>query len=181
MQFRILIRIVLLSAALAVPLGAQEIDQGSDKPVTKREVRVTLRLAPETLEGIEAANKELIEKIRERSVDFALTREEEWSLSLQDASDELIQTIHDALPPEERERLLKRVQQDGLYLTFLANQSRPDANSRLIAVAAGKEFLQRYRNDGTVRDKIALLEKAVPALERSIPRRVTPTRGRRRN
>jgi len=166
---------------LALPLAGQETGRKPASPVSIREVRVSLRLAVQTPEGIELENKLLIEKIRDRSVDFALTREEEWSLQLQDASDELIETIRNALTQEEREQLLKKTRQEGLYLTFIANQSRPDANSRLIAVAAGREFLQRYRNDQNVREKVAMLQRTLPALERSIPRMRTPARGRRRN
>jgi len=182
MQFRILIRLVLLSIALAVPFAAQELEHESQNPVTKREVRAYLRLSPETDEGIEKTNKRLIGEIKERGVDFALSKEEEWSMQLQDASDELIETIRNAVSPVERERMIRNDEKDGLYLTFSRNYTRTDPNSRLIAVAAGKEFLRRFRSDQTVRDKVAFLDKAIPSLERSIPRMVTPVvRGRRRN
>ena len=182
MQFRFLMCLVLLSSAFAVPLAAQETEERPQRPVTKREIRVSLALSPETEEGIEDTNKELISKIKERGVDFALSREEEWSLQLQDASEELIRAIRDALPAEAREQLLKKTEQNELYSAFSRNYTRTDPNSRLIAVAAGKEFLRRYRNDTDVSDKVAFLQRTIPGLERSIPRMVTPVvRGRRRN
>jgi hypothetical protein len=182
MQFRFLVCLVLLSSAFAVPLAAQETEERPQRPVTKREIRVSLALSPETEEGIEDTNKELISKIKERGVDFALSREEEWSLQLQDASEELIRAIRDALPAEAREQLLKKTEQNELYSAFSRNYTRTDPNSRLIAVAAGKEFLRRYRNDTDVSDKVAFLQRTIPGLERSIPRMVTPVvRGRRRN
>ena len=166
MKFQILIRCAVLSIAFAVPLAAQE--EAQEKPVTKREVSVSLRLAPDSPEGIEDTNKELIEQIKERGVDFALSFEEEWSLQLQDASDELIETIRKALTPQERERRLKRTEQLGFYNMFLNNYARPDLTSKRIAVIAGREFVQRYKGDAEAAEKVRLVEQNLPSLERSI-------------
>lgn len=166
MKLKILIRFVLLSIALAVPVAAQ--DEVRESPVTKREVAAYLRLAPDTPEGIEEANHELIEEIKERGVDFALSFEEEWSLHLQDASQELIETIRKAMSPQEREKRLRRTEQLGFYNMFLTNYSRPDLTSKRIAVTAGREFIQRYKGDPEAAEKIRLVEQNLPALERSV-------------
>lgn len=175
-MFRILVRCVLLSIAFAVPLSAQ--DEEREDPVTKREVGAWLRFAPDTPAGIEEANQELIDAIKARGVDFVLSPVEEWSLQLQDASDELIKTIREAHEPEERERLLKRSAQQGISNAFLTNYKRPDLTSRSIAVAAGREFIHRYKNDADVRDIVELMQKSLPTLERSIRGMSRPARGR---
>lgn len=168
----------LLSIALAIPAAAQEDDH--DPPVTKREISVSLRLAGDLPENLEKTNRELIEEIRDRGVNFALSTEEEWALQLQDASPELIVAIREALAPAERQAVLDNTQRDGLYNAFMTNRGREDVASKQIAIASGKEFIRRYRSDPSQANTIRLMERTIPTLERSVrtPIRITPSRRR---
>jgi hypothetical protein len=169
----LLLTLLSLGYALGQPAGSDEV-----KPVRIQEVRRALRVTPQTPEQIEKTNQELILAIKARGVNFALSEAEEWALGLEEASDELIQTIREALTSEERERLLKVREQEGLYYTFVNNYAQADVNSKLAAIEAGKEFVRRFRNDPNVAEIVAYLQRAVPALERSV--RFTQRPGRPR-
>lgn len=166
MRLRFRIGSLLLGLAAAMSINAQESAEPSR--VTIQQIRRALRFTPETTELISRTNKELIEAVKARGVDFALSKEEEWALGLMNASDELMETIRESLSTDERERLLMIREQEGLYQTFVNNYSRNDVVSRRLAAEAGREFVRRYRNDANVAQIVAFLQRAVPALERSI-------------
>lgn len=181
MRLRFLIGSLLFGLASAMPAGAQGPGHDEPKPVSIPEIRRALRYTPETPEEIEKTNRELIEAVKARGIDFALSAEEEWALGLQEASDELIETIREALSPEERERLLKIREQEGLYNTFVNNYARNDLTSRRIAIDAGREFVRRYRTEPNVAEIVAFMQRTVPVLERSIRTFIRPVpTGRRR-
>lgn len=166
MRFKLLIGSLLFALATTVQVNAQESEV--PKPVTIHQIRRALRFTPETIEQVERTNRELIRAIKERGVDFALSKEEEWSLTLQNASDELVKAIRSAISAEEHERLLKIREQEALYYAFVNNYSQNDVTSRRIAADAGREFVRRYQGDANVAEIVAFLQRAVPALERSI-------------
>ncbi len=177
MRLRFVIGSFLFSLAAATNFFAQ-IELAN--PVSIQQIRWALNHTPETPEQIRKTNAELIEAIRSRGVNFVLSPEEEWALSLRDASVELIETIRNATPVEERERLLLIRGQQGLYDTFVNNYTRPDATSRQIAVDAGKEFVRRYGRDANVAEIVAYLQRAVPMLERALRYTERRSRGRPR-
>jgi hypothetical protein len=185
MRLRFLIGSLLFGLASAMLAGAQGPGPEEPKPVTIQQIRRALRFTPETPEHIEKTNNELIQMIKARGVDFALSKEEEWALTLQNASDDLVEAIRAAVSAEEHERLLKVREQEGLYYAFVNNYARNDVTSRRIAVDAGREFVRKYRGDANVAEIVSFLQRAVPALERSIrymDRPAAPVRvpGRRR-
>lgn len=185
MRVRLLIGSLLFAVATSMPSIAEGLASEEPEPVTIQQVRRALRFTPETSEQIEKTNKELIAAVKARGVNFALSKEEEWALSLQNASDELVETIRRAVSAEEHERLLKIREQEGLYNEFVNNYARNDVTSRRIAADAGREFVRRYRDDTNVAEIVAFLQRAVPALERSIRFMdrpvVAPARRRRTN
>jgi hypothetical protein len=176
MRLRFLIGSLLSTLVLAVCATAQGPAQEEPKPVRIQDIRRALRVTPQTPEQIGKTNRELIAAVKARGVNFALSKEEEWALGLEEASDELIKTIREALSGEERERLLKIREQEGLYFAFVNNYAQADIGSRQLAIAAGREFVRRYRDDPNVAEIIAYLQRAVPALERSIRFMQRPTR-----
>ncbi len=177
MRRRFLIGSLLLSLLAATHIFAQKDDEN---PVTIQQIRWALNHTPEVPEQIQKTNQELIEAVRRRGVNFVLSAEEEWALSLRNASDELVETIRTATPAEERGRLLMIREQKGLYDTFVNNYSRNDVSSKRIAVDAGKEFVRRYSNDANVAEIVAFLKRAVPALERMLRYLDRQPRGRPR-
>lgn len=181
MKPSVLIAGALVIIALAIPAAGQK--GVTERPVTKREVSVSLRLTLDTPEELEKTNDELIEAVKKRGVDFALSPEEEWAFKLQDANDELLAAIRGAFSPEERQRQLNVRDQQALYNTFLVNRGRDDVASKQIAVTAGKEYLKRFRNAPGVSQNVRLIETTLPSLEISIRRNIQPVRtpSRRRN
>lgn len=181
MLFKILIGCLLLSIGLLMPISAQELTPNANGPVTSDEVSTILSRSPQTPEAIEKTNRELIAAIESRSVDFALTKEQEWSLKLLEASDELIEAIRTALTPEEREWKLKIAEQERLYYAFANNYKINQIESRREALEAGKEFIRRFSDDEWVGDIVIYMKRAIPQLERSIRflERSVRTRGRK--
>lgn len=180
MRLRFMIGSLFLMLLPAIPIVGQPTQHSASDPVTIQQIRWALNHTPEIPEQIQKTNQELIAAIASRGVNFVLSPEEEWALTLRDASDELIKAIRNATPPEERERLLSIREQEGLYYTFVSNYARNDVTSKRIALDAGKEFVRKYRNDANVAEIISYFQRAVPALERSI-RFMTPrSRGRPR-
>lgn len=180
MQHIFLIGSLLLVPLLLVLAGSPVSAQAEVKPVRISEIRRALRFTPQTPSQIEMTNRALIDAIKLRGINFALSAEEEWALTLEEAGVELLQAIRDALPDQERERLLKVREQEGLYYAFANNYSQADVGSRLVAISAGREFIRRYRDDANVADIVTFLQRAVPALERSIRTVRRPSRGRPR-
>jgi hypothetical protein len=181
MRLRFLIGSLLVTLLPAVHALGQ-VEHEEQAPVTIQEIRRALTHTPEIPEQLQKTNLDLIEAINSRGVDFVLLPEEEWALTLRDASPELIETIRKATPPEERDRLLKIKEQEGLYYAFVNNYSLNDVASRRIAIDAGREFVRRYGSDANVAEIVAFFQRAVPALERSLRFIRRPSRGRpRRN
>lgn len=181
MRLRFLIGSLLATFPLLVCAVAQPPAPDEPKPVRIQEVRRALRFTLQTPEEIEKTNQELIAAIEARGVNFALSEAEAWALGLEEASDELLKTIREALTPEERERLLKVREQEGLYYTFLNNHSQADVNSKQVAVNAGREFLRKYSGDPNVTEMVTYIQRALPALERSIRFARPSSRARPRN
>ncbi len=180
MRLRFLIGSLLFGSTVVVCATGPAAAQIEPKPVRIQEIRRALRVTPQIPEQIEQTNRELIAAIKARGVNFALSKEQEWALSLEEASDELLRTIREAVSDEERERLLKVREQEGLYYAFANNFAQADVNSRLVAIAAGREFVRKYSSDPNVREIITFIQRAVPALERSVRSMQRPVRTRSR-
>jgi hypothetical protein len=174
MQFRNLMRLVLLSIAFAVPAAAQ-IDL-KNRPVTKREIKVSLGMANEIPAQVNRVNKELIAAIKKRGVNFVLSKYEEWVFQLQDASDELIKSIREAMSEEERARRLDETEREKLYYSFMLNHTRTDRASQQIALTSGREYVRRYKGKSGEAQNISLMERTLPTLERSVRRSTRRTR-----
>jgi hypothetical protein len=173
---------MLMSIVLTIPAVGQ-IDL-KRRPVTKREITVSLSLANELPAQVLRVNKELIAAIKERGVNFALSKYEEWALQLQDASDELIKTIREAMSPEERARRLDESEREKLYYSFMLNHTRSDPTSQQIALTSGREFVRRYKGRPAEAQNIAIIERSLPALESAVRRsyrRVRTAPARRRS
>ena len=180
MRLRFSVGSLLFSFSVAVCTTVGQIPD-DPRPVRIQEIRRALRVTTQTPEQIEKTNRELIEAVRTRGVNFALSKEQEWALGLEEASEELLKAIREAVPEQERQRLIKAREQEGLYYAFANNYSQSDINSRLVAIAAGREFVRRFRDDPNVAEIVAYLQRAVPALERSIRLIQRPVRTRPRS
>lgn len=181
MRFSILVQLVLVTIALATQSAAQ-IDL-KNRPVTKREITVSLGMADEIPAQVKRVNMELIAAIKKRGVNFVLSRYEEWALQLQDASDELIKTIREAMTEEERARLLNEKEREKLYYSFMLNHTRTDAISQQIALTSGREYVRRYKGKPGEAQNVSAIERALPSLESAVRRsyrriRTAPVRRR---
>jgi hypothetical protein len=177
-------RCLLLIIVLVVPLIAQEQKPDGAEPVTKDEIRSLLEASQDSPEAIEQSNRELLAAVRARGVDFALSKEEEWSLDLLEASDELLEAIRAALSQEERELRLKIAELKRLYYQFANNYRKLDIASQTAALEAGKEFVRRFGEDKRLKDIVAYMTRTIPQLEsmvRNLTRRTLPTVVRRNN
>ena len=155
--------LVLLLAAAAI--CAQTADTG---PVTKSEVLSALEAARESGDLLGKANTDLVAAIAKRGVDFVLTAEEEWQLSMRDASVELLNAIRDAVDPKEREARINADRQQRLYNEFAANYNSNDLTSRRAALNAAREFVSLYTNDGNVAEIVTFMQRNLPRLEQSV-------------
>ena len=165
MQYRTLLRLFLLLNVFAALNFAQPKPEG---PVTLAEVRSMLTRAEDSDKLVASTNRELIAAIEERGVDFVLTPEEEWALQLREASDELIEAIRSAVNPAERAFRLRVAKQEGLYLAFAQNFSRPDLTAKNTALNAGREFIAEYSDDPNVAQIVTFIQRQLPSLERSV-------------
>lgn len=167
MRSVLLITLILFSTA-GIAL-CQDIDTAiQERPLTRREVRRWLTVTQHDAELSAQANQELIELIQRRGVEFALSREEEWAFKLLEATDELLEAIRDGMPDGQRRAILDVSVKKDLYTTFTSNFSRSDLFSRKTAYEAGKEFVERFRNDPSVKDQVNFITRLLPQLERTI-------------
>ena len=167
MRFGNQIGIFLLVAALVVGASAQG-RSVSESPVTRGEVRQWLTATEDDPEQSEQANRELIEEIERRGVNFVLSHEEEWAFGLLEATDELLVAIRDAVPAAQREALLRAAAQQRLYAAFMSNYTRTDLLSRRTALDAGKESIARFQNDPAVKTNFTFISRQLPNLERIV-------------
>ncbi|MGE3170965.1 MAG: hypothetical protein AB7G18_18920 [Pyrinomonadaceae bacterium] len=181
MGFRILLFAGLVSIIFAVRASSQPADDGV-RPMSKADIRRAFRPAFDSEEEIRRTNQTLIQAVRSRGVDFVLSREEEWSLRLRDASDELIAAIRDAVPENEREARLRQREQESLYNTFATTFSQNDLNSKRTALSAANRFVEAYGDDPSLSEIVRFMKRSMPGLERSIRilERPVRSRGRRR-
>lgn len=167
MRFGGLVRCLLLGVAFAMPLIAQG-KSDAPGPVTKLEIRSLFEASQDHPETIEQTNRELLAAVKARGVDFVFSKEEEWSLSLLDASEELLEAIREGLPADEREWRLKVAEQTRLYYDFANNYRKYDIQSRVIALEAGKEFVRLYQGDEALREIVDYMNRTIPQLERTV-------------
>jgi len=165
MQYRNLLCLFLLPLVIVVAAQAQSEPKN---PVTLSELRRSLS-AVETSEAlIEPTNRELIAAVKARGVDFVLTPEEEWTLKLREASDELIAAIRGAIDPAEREFRLNVRRQQDLYTAFATNYKGLDLASRQAALTAAREFVGLYAKDPNVAEIVTFMQRNLPRLEQSV-------------
>ncbi len=164
---RLIIAVALLTVSPAVFSQTTGTEKPRD-PVTRNEVRRWLAYTQDNVELSAEANRDLIAEIERRGVNFALSHEEEWSFTLLEASDELLEAIRNALPESERQAILDARAKRDLYNAFTSNLRLPDLQSRRAAYAAGQEFVRRFASDPTVRDQINNINRNLPFLDRSI-------------
>lgn len=165
MQYRSLLCLFLLPVVMAAAARAQS---ESKNPVTLSELRSGLTVAERSDALIESANRELIAAVKKRGVDFVLMPEDEWSLKLLEASDELIAAVHGAIDPEEREFRLTVARQQRLYNSFALNYNGTDLASRQTALSAAREFVGLYATDTNVAEIVRFMQRNLPRLEQSV-------------
>jgi len=164
MLFRILLNLFLL---LGVAAAAQA-QLKANGPVTLAELRSILSRAEKSADLIAPTNKELIDAVEARGVDFVLTPEEEWALRLREASDDLIAALRSAFDPAEREFRLRVAKQQDLYNTFVSNFNSSDLSAKTAALNAARDFVADYADDSNVTQIVAYMRRTLPSLERSV-------------
>ena len=164
-MFRTLLNLFLL---LGVAAAAAQAQLKANGPVTLAELRSILSRAEKSADQIAPTNKELIDAVEARGIDFVLTPEEEWALRLREASDELIVTLRKAFDPEEREFRLRVARQQNLYNTFVSNFNSSDLSAKTAAMNAARDFVADYADDSNVTQIIAYMRRTLPSLERSV-------------
>lgn len=165
MSYRALSGIFLLILGVASVASAQSTNV---KPLSKSEVFSALEGANTSEELIRKTNEGLIKEIAERSVDFVLTPDEEWSLQLRDASEQLIEAIRNAIDPKEREFRINVQRQQRLYNSFALNFNAADLASRQTALSAAREFVGLYADDPNVAEIVTFMQKNLPRLQQSV-------------
>lgn len=154
---------------LATPAYSQlDCTNSQPRPVSRREVRRWLTMTQDYAELSADANRELIAAVGCRGVDFVLSREEEWSFTLLEASTELLEAIRLAVPEDQRRAILDQRDKTSLFSTFSTNYTRPDLQSRRAAYDAGREFVQRFAADPSVSQQVNLINRNLLQLSRSI-------------
>jgi len=164
MLFRTLLNLFLL---LGVAVAAQA-QLKANGPVTLAELRSILSRAETSADLIAPTNKELIDAVEARGVDFVLTPEEEWALRLREASDDLIAALRSAFDPAEREFRLRVAKQQDLYNTFVSNFNSSDLSAKTAALNAARDFVADYADDSNVTQIVAYMRRTLPSLERSV-------------
>ena len=164
MLFRTLLNLFLL---LGVAVAAQA-QLKANGPVTLAELRSILSRAENSADLIAPTNKELIDAVEARGVDFVLTPEEEWALRLREASDDLIAALRSAFDPAEREFRLRVAKQQDLYNTFVSNFNSSDLSAKTAALNAARDFVADYADDSNVTQIVAYMRRTLPSLERSV-------------
>ena len=165
MSYRTLPGIFLLILCVVSVASAQPTPA---KPLSKSEVFSALESANTSEELIRKTNESLIKEIAERSVDFVLTPDEEWSLELRDASEQLIAAIRNAIDPKEREFRINVQRQQQLYNNFALNFNAADLASRQTALSAAREFVGLYADDPNVAEIVTFMQKNLPRLQQSV-------------
>jgi len=164
MLFRILLNLFLLLGVAAVAQAQLK----ANGPVTLAELRSILSRAEKSADLIAPTNKELIDAVEARGVDFVLTPEEEWALRLREASDDLIAALRSAFDPAEREFRLRVAKQQDLYNTFVSNFNSSDLSAKTAALNAARDFVADYADDSNVTQIVAYMRRTLPSLERSV-------------
>ena len=164
MLFRILLNLFLLLGVAAVAQAQLK----ANGPVTLAELRSILSRAETSADLIAPTNKELIDAVEARGVDFVLTPEEEWALRLREASDDLIAALRSAFDPAEREFRLRVAKQQDLYNTFVSNFNSSDLSAKTAALNAARDFVADYADDSNVTQIVAYMRRTLPSLERSV-------------
>src|SRR5688572_572546 len=141
MSYRVALSLFFLLVSVTAVINAQP---SPAKPLTKSEVFSAFEAARSSDELIVRTNKDLIEEIAKRGVDFVLTPDEEWSLQLRDADEPLIAAIRNAIDPKEREFRINVQRQQQLYNNFALNFNGGDLASRQTALSAAREFVGLY-------------------------------------
>ena len=165
MSYRALPGIFILILCVASVAGAQST---TAKPLSKSEVFSALEGANTSEELIRKTNEGLIKEIAERSVDFVLTPDEEWSLQLRDGSEQLIAAIRNAIDPKEREFRINVQRQQRLYNNFALNFNAADLAGRQTALSAAREFVGLYADDPNVAEIVTFMQKNLPRLQQSV-------------
>ena len=164
MLFRTLLNLLLLLGVAAVAQAQLK----ANGPVTLAELRSILSRAEKSADLIAPTNKELIDAVEARGVDFVLTPEEEWALRLREASDDLIAALRSAFDPAEREFRLRVAKQQDLYNTFVSNFNSSDLSAKTAALNAARDFVADYADDSNVTQIVAYMRRTLPSLERSV-------------
>ena len=166
MLYRAHLQLFLLILVAAATVAAQS--PISKVPLTKAEVFAALEASSESEELLTKANLDLIAAITERGVDFVLTPEEEWQLSMRDGSEELLDAIRNAIDPAERELKIKIDQQQRLYTTFATNFNANDYSGKSAALSAAREFVGLFSDDPNVKEIVTFMQRNLPRLEQSV-------------
>jgi hypothetical protein len=123
--------------------------------VTLKHILSKFRFTSRKTKSVEQLNKELIDEILERKVNFQLNAENEKSLKEAGASDLLIKTISENSQPEVETEAMR------LYQLYVDNYKSDDAKSLKIALNAAKEFVKKFENDECFKETVEHLKEAI--------------------
>lgn len=123
--------------------------------VTLKHILSKFRFTSRKTKSVEQLNKELIDEILERKVNFQLNAENEKSLKEAGASDLLLKTISENSQPEVETEAMR------LYKLYVDNYKSDDAKSLKIALNAAKEFVKKFENDECFKETVEHLKEAI--------------------
>ena len=133
-----LFKFILFAVCVVFPINllGQEIETRQEKPLSYWDIRKILIFRSPQRESDAEINERLIKTVSERKVYFLISKDEEVALKKEGASDLLIKTIRENLPPAVGEPMI-------LYKKFTDNYNG-NATQRKTAVEAAREFVQKY-------------------------------------
>ena len=129
-------------------------------PITHFQIIERLQSRENDKKSAEWVNQGLIDEIKKRSVDFALYDDLSNEIRKLGGSDDLLNAIDEAIPSERKPRLQAVTRLDKLIRD---NYARIKTLS--LAVAAGKEFLEKYADEPCFSGFVEWLKAQMPKFE----------------
>jgi predicted DNA-binding protein len=141
-----------------------------EKPnyVTFDEILNNLNLSSKTKKSNAEINRQIIEQIIEKKVDFILTKEDEEKLRKVGGNKTLFETINVNIPQDVKKKRLLEQEMQVVYKKFTDNYDGQTSVQRKIAIEAAKVFLQKYSDNPDVKEIIEYFKKYIPQAERLI-------------
>ena len=153
--FAVLFAIVFNAAAISAQTKKPFADSG--------EILAEFTFTSSISKSKEQINKELIEAVKTRGVEFVLLEEDEVSLRKAGANDLLIKAIFDNLTAEFEKNF-----KENLYSKFISDRSGDRLEIRKDQVNAAKMFLRLYGNSKEEKVLVDYFRENLPILEKQI-------------